>query len=463
MAKKDKFHYVCRSCGYIQLKWSGKCPECLEWNTLEEEIVGSRLSPSGGYSESQAVSVVSLMEVEVTESERMSSGFREVDQVLGGGIVLGTAILLGGEPGIGKSTLLLQMSHRVGENRTVLYISGEESIGQIKMRALRLGVTHDCQIYIGSDLQGVLVAIERIKPSLVIIDSIQTLYDVEIGVTPGTINQVKRCTHAIVQQTKEHDIALFLVAHVTKDGTIAGPKVVEHLVDTVLYFEQGDGELRLLRAMKNRFGAVDELGVFSMQAEGLKEMTVHLHEEYLHHQSIVGSVMAAVLEGTRVFFHEIQALVVPAKGNFSRIYSEHIDPQRIARMSAILEKYLQLSFNDYDIYMNVSGGVRLQESSIDLAIVLALYSARLGIALPPRMVASGELTLAGGIRWGRQSLRRVKFAEEMRFQYFLGAQFMQLPNSSAEKMVNADTKIYSLVQLMRELTMTLKTPVKKEC
>lgn len=447
MSKKDKLHYKCQECEYTQLKWSGRCPSCMAWNSLEEIVVSSHpIKTQDSYA-----SVVKLHQVNFSEELRIRSCFKEMDQVLGGGIVSGSAVLLGGEPGIGKSTLLLQLMCSFARQNNALYVSGEESVQQIKMRATRLDLEQEINVYPSSDLSGILYHVQSTKPQLVVIDSIQMLYDTNISFNSGTISQVKHCVQEIIRHAKTHNIVIFFVAHVTKDGIIAGPKAIEHLVDTVLYFEQGENNIRLLRAVKNRFGAIDELGVFNMTHTGLQELNTEFYHQIAFRESVVGSSMTAVLEGSRIFFYEIQALVVRAKANFSRIYSEHIDSQRIARISAILEKYLSISFNEYDIYLNVSGGVHLKETGIDLAIALALYSAKLNIILPEKLVSSGELTLSGGVRWTSHINKKIKMAEELKFNFFTGAQLLKLPISNQTEKYSEHNQ-QMLTDLMRNIT-----------
>ncbi len=418
---KVKTVYQCSSCGHEVGKWSGRCSQCDEWNTLTEKAVVKSQDASSALFKG-AGHLSKLEAITADEAQRYDCGFKEINQVLGGGIVRGAAVLLGGEPGIGKSTLLLQMCQKFLQYGKVLYISGEESLSQIKMRANRLGIYDSIEVYSGTDLDSVLKVIKQVAPRMLIIDSVQTLYSPDAGLIPGTINQVKRCGHEIIGHCKEHDIACFLVAHVTKEGVISGPKAIEHLVDTVVYFEQGEGDVRLLRAVKNRFGAVDELGLFTMGDEGLVEIDAHQGLALFHHQNAIGTAIAASFEGSRVFFHEIQALTVPSKGAGSRIFSERIDTQRIARIAATLEKHAGVRFSDQDIYVNVSGGVKLREPGIDLPLALALYSARIDTSFNPslKLVSAGEMTLAGELRPVTHMTKRIKMAKEVNFTHFAG-------------------------------------------
>ena len=419
MAKKNgSIMYKCSNCGYSQPKWLGRCPECGEWNSLEEIIIDrNSLTPAGrGTEEAVKQKPVDLASVKAMESVRFSTGIDEFDRVLGGGATKRSAVLLGGEPGIGKSTLLLQTASSAAKlfakagspGAKVLYVSGEESAAQIKDRADRLEL--DCsgiQILCTSRLEDALDALDAINPLLVIIDSIQTIYSAEAGIIPGTVNQLKFCANELVAWVKERDSVLVMTAHVTKEGTIAGPKSLEHMVDTVISFERNTDDIRFLHAQKNRFGSVDELGIFTMTAKGLTPV--------IDPTSLFLTKCTPVFEGSRVFLVEIQALTVPAKASVSRVYSEKIDSGRVARVAAVIEKRCGLKFSDQDLYVNVGGGVRLTESSIDAALACALYSARTDIALKPDTAVFGELSLAGEIRPVSKSKQRIKAAQNLGF------------------------------------------------
>ncbi len=423
MAKKNgSIMYKCSNCGYSQLRWLGRCPECGEWNSLEEIIIDkNNISPAGRGNE-QAVKQkpVNLNSVKAQGNTRFSTGIEEFDRVLGGGATKCSAILLGGEPGIGKSTLLLQtlasVSVRVKEN--VLYISGEESAAQIKERADRLGLnTEKIQILTTSRLEDSLDAMDSLNPAFVIIDSIQTIYSAEAGIIPGTINQLKYCANEFIGWVKERESVLIMTAHVTKEGTISGPKSLEHMVDTVISFERNTDDIRFLHAQKNRFGSVDEIGIFSMTEKGLIPIQdpTSLFLTQRKSSQPAGVVCTPVFEGSRVFLVEIQALTVPAKASISRIYSEKIDSGRIARIAAVIEKRCGLVFSDQDIYVNVAGGIKLSESSIDAAVAVALYSARTDLPIQVSTSVFGELSLAGEIRSVPKSKQRVKTAENLGF------------------------------------------------
>jgi len=360
--------------------------------------------------------------------------------VLGGGVMKGSATLIAGEPGTGKSTLMLQLAARVQTAGRVLYVSGEESPGQIRLRSERLGITgagagtaggagrtgargpaaaaQRIEVLSGTELSAVLQVCDRLSPVVLIVDSIQTLHSADIGAVPGTVNQIKLCSQELIDWAKLHGAALFLVGHVTKEGYIAGPKVVEHMVDTVLYFETGSGEIRLLRCAKNRFGAVEEIGIFSMGEQGLEQVAnpAALFLTQRQEAQPAGVVAAPVYEGSRVLLVEIQGLVVPAKGGISRVFSERIDAGRVSRMAAVLEKHLKVRFSDQDIYVNVGGGIRIGEVGIELPLAACLYSARLNQPVPPLTAVVGEVSLAGEIHPVPHLERRIRAVQEMAFR-----------------------------------------------
>jgi DNA repair protein RadA/Sms len=428
MKKQKTFIFRCSACGHEEPKWLGRCPECGEWNTLIETAV----SPAGRPSRNGRVipQSIPLVSVDPQEGSRIGSGIPELDRVLGGGIMKRQAILIGGEPGIGKSTLLLQIAAAAETKGRILYISGEESAGQVRMRADRLGIFDDdlsknsdssrIEIFCSGRLEDIEPILNAVKPVLIMVDSAQTLIT-EDGV-PGTINQMKYCAFELISWVKEHDAALFLTAHVTKEGIISGPKSLEHMVDTVLYFEQNEGDCRFLRAAKNRFGSVDEIGIFTMGEQGLSpvEDTALLFLIRREGELPPGVAAAAVLEGTRTLLVEIQALTVPAKGAVSRVFSDKIDSARVSRAAAVLEKHLGLRLSDQDLYINVAGGIRIAEVGLELALAAAIYSARTGLPLPAGMAIAGELSLTGEVRPVRRLPGRVKTAKNLSFARFLG-------------------------------------------
>jgi len=426
MKKQKAFVFKCSSCGHEEPKWLGRCPECGEWNTLAETPVSARSAGGGGKKNAGAPpQSIPLSSVDPLEGTRVKSGIAELDRVLGGGIMKRAAILVGGEPGIGKSTLLLQAAASAETKGRILYVSGEESAGQVKMRAARLGITGDrIEIFCSGNLEDIQAIIRAVKPVLVVIDSAQTLFSAEAGLTPGTINQMKYCCWELVSWVKEHDAALFFTAHVTKDGVISGPKSLEHMVDTVLYFEDStsDGDTRFLRAAKNRFGSVDEIGIFTMGERGLSTVEDPSLLFLVRREGTVppGIATAAVLEGSRTLLVEIQALTVPAKGTMSRVFSDRIDSARVSRVAAVLEKHLALRLSDQDIYVNVAGGIRITEVGVELALACALYSGRTGIPAPGKTVIAGELSLAGEVRPLRRLPGRVRTARNLGFTEFLG-------------------------------------------
>ena len=418
--KKQTTVYRCSSCGHTEPKWLGRCPECGQWNTLKEQSVspGSQRAEIKGETFS-----LPIIAIDPASGTRIPSGSSELDRVLGGGFMRGSAILLGGEPGIGKSTLLLQICAKLESKGRVLYVSGEESPAQIRMRADRLGALKDnLEVFCSSDLDRILSVFDAVRPVLAVIDSIQTVYSPDAGVVPGTANQIKYCTQEMTEWAKTHDSIVVFVAHVTKDGLIAGPKAAEHIVDAVLAFEQAEGDLRALRAPKNRFGSTDELGLYRMGARGLDELSDPSGILLIQRSGELppGVAVAIVHEGSRVLLVEIQALTVPAKAGITRVYSDRIDASRVARVAAVIEKQTGLRLSDQDLYINVAGGVRLAEPGIDLALAAALYSARTGQALPKGAALAGELSLAGEVRPIRQMGKRARAAKALGFSSVLG-------------------------------------------
>jgi len=432
--KQKSFIFRCSLCGHEEPKWLGRCPECGEWNTLAETPVSDGAKRKPG----EIPQSLPLSSVDPMEGVRLKSGIPELDRVLGGGIMKRSAILVGGEPGIGKSTLLLQAAAAAETKGRILYVSGEESAGQIKMRADRLGIICDrIEIFCSGNLEEIQTIIEAVKPVLIMIDSAQTLYS--HGITAGTITQMKYCSWELISWIKEHDAALFLTAHVTKDGLISGPKSLEHMVDTVLYFEDSasnEGDTRFLRAVKNRFGSVDEIGIFTMGEKGLSAVEdpsllflvnrePSTNEKTQTEVSGTGDLpsgiaTAAVLEGSRSLLVEIQALTVPAKGAVSRVFSDRIDSARVSRVAAVIEKHLGLRLSDQDLYINVAGGIRIIEVGVELALACAIYSARTGIPAPVKTAIAGELSLAGEVRPLRRLQGRVKTARNLGFLEFFG-------------------------------------------
>ncbi len=428
--------FKCSSCGYTQPRWMGRCPDCGEWNTLTECVADDTSVPppfgtGGTQSIRERAKPLPLASVNPAEGKRIVTGISELDRVLGGGAVKRSAVLIGGEPGIGKSTLLIQAAAAIyeqaektaGTKVRVLYVSGEEAAAQIRSRADRLELNKaGIEILCTNRLDDIESALNALNPLCVIVDSIQTVFSAEAGAIPGTVNQLKYCAAELTAWVKERDALLFMSAHVTKDGTIAGPKALEHLVDTVISFEQNDDHIRFLRSLKNRFGSVDELGIFSMTEKGLYAMEDPSALFIVRRSGSIpaGTAVVPVFEGSRVFMVELQALTVPAKSAMTRVYSDKIDNARVSRVAAVLEKRAGLRFSDQDIYINVAGGVRLTESAIDAALAAALYSARTDIPPPEKTAITGELSLAGEIRPVNRLKQRAKAAHTLGFTRILG-------------------------------------------
>ena len=418
--KKDTVRFVCSECGREESKWLGRCPSCGSWNSfVEEKVIASNSNKT-----QQAMPIIdkeikSLSDVAVDEATRFDSGISELDRVLGGGIMRPSSILVGGEPGIGKSTIMLQMLSSSAVQGSVLYVSGEESPSQVKLRAIRLGLDlKSINIFCDTRLEALLDVIEKISPAVVVIDSLQTLSTSTVPSIAGSPNQMRACCYALSMVAKTKNIAMFFIGHVTKEGVLAGPKIVEHLVDTVLYFEHAETGVRFLRAVKNRFGSVDEIGIFRMDSDGLK--AVKDPSEFFistkrGEELPAGIAYTAVVEGSRTFLVEIQALTVPAKSGLSRVYSDRIDVARINRIAAILERHAGIRLSDQDIYINVAGGMKINEVSIELAVALALYSARNGKPLSSDLVSFGELSLAGEVRPVSFLEKRVKASNDLGF------------------------------------------------
>ena len=418
MAKTSSV-FFCNSCGYESSKWLGKCPACLEWNTFVEEKVVKTSSSSSSKVIQKAATPVALKSIEKIKISRISSGFNEVDRVLGGGFVNGSLTLLGGEPGIGKSTLILQICDRFKADGKVLYVSGEESAEQIKIRADRLGINNDNIMFLGeTDINNIENSIESISPKLVVIDSIQTMYSDEITSAPGSVSQVREITARIMKMCKQKGITTVIIGHVTKDGTIAGPRVLEHMVDTVLYIE---GEryfsYRILRGVKNRFGSTNEIGMFEMENEGMVEISnpasVLLTE---HDGNPAGSVIVASLEGTRTILVEVQALTATTVFGMPRRTANGIDYNRVTLLIAVLEKIGGVNLSNQDVYMNIVGGIRINEPALDLGIVLAAASSHKGISIPNDTAVIGEVGLTGEIRSVNMIDKRLKEVEKMGFK-----------------------------------------------
>ena len=422
MAKsKKKTVFFCKQCGYESSKWLGQCPGCHEWDSFVEEPVAKAVpGVSGTVSATKKDAVPTLLSNVTTDDEnRISTKISEMDRVLGGGIVVGSLVLVGGDPGIGKSTLLLQMCRNLSdEGKKVLYVSGEESLRQIKMRAERLGTfSRDISILCETDLDIISNSITDMMPDVVIIDSIQTMYREDVGSAPGSVSQVREATSILMRIAKGLHITVFIVGHVTKEGVVAGPRVLEHMVDTVLYFE-GDGgaSFRFLRGVKNRFGSTNEIGVFEMRADGLRE--VLNPSEYMLQgkpENEAGSVVACSIEGTRPILVEVQALVCRTNFNMPRRTSAGTDYNRVNLLLAVMEKRIGLHLGDCDAYINVAGGMRINEPALDMGIVLAFLSSYKNIAIDSKTICFGEVGLVGEVRAVNQAEQRVLEAAKLGF------------------------------------------------
>ncbi len=423
MAKAKASVFFCRECGFESSKWMGQCPACRQWNTMVEEPAAGKAktssSPGGSIRRKGQVKPALLSEISIDEQDRMSTGFGELDRVLGSGIVIGSLVLVGGDPGIGKSTILLQVCRNLAkEGKKVLYISGEESLKQIKLRANRIGeVTGDLRFLCENNLGDIREVMEAEKPEVVVIDSIQTMYMEEITSAPGSVSQVRECTNVLMQLAKGMGIAVFIVGHVTKEGVVAGPRVLEHMVDTVLYFE-GDrtASYRILRAVKNRFGSTNEIGVFEMQEEGLCE--VENPSEFLlsgRPEDASGAVVACLMEGTRSILLEVQALVTETNFGLARRTAAGTDFNRVNLLMAVLEKRCRYDLGRFDAYVNIAGGMKLSEPAMDLAIILALISSYKDRPVDPSTVIFGEVGLAGEVRAVSMADHRVYEAKKLGF------------------------------------------------
>ena len=419
MAKAKKSIFFCQNCGHEESKWLGQCPVCRQWNTFVEEKVTA--AKTGGQTKSlKEAEVVALSNVQTDREERVCTGIGELDRVLGGGIVPGSLVLVGGDPGIGKSTLLLQVCQRLTERKQkLLYISGEESLKQIKLRADRMGTfTDDLLLLCETNIETIRSVIEKERPSLVVIDSIQTMYSEEVSSAPGSVSQVREATNIFMQIAKGMGISIFIVGHVTKEGTVAGPRVLEHMVDTVLYFE-GDrhASYRILRGVKNRFGSTNEIGVFEMRQDGLRE--VENPSEFMLNgrpENASGSVVACSMEGTRPILLEIQALVCRSNFGMPRRTAAGTDYNRVNLLMAVLEKRLGLPLSNYDAYVNIAGGIRINEPAVDLGIVLALVSSYKNRPVSEDVLVFGEVGLSGEVRAVNMPEQRVSEAKKLGFQ-----------------------------------------------
>jgi DNA repair protein RadA/Sms len=426
MPTKEKPIFICSQCSYQSRKWLGRCPDCGEWDSLKEQ---KKLKISLGRTVAE---VYPLTGEGGEEPMRLVTGISELDRTLGGGIVPGSMVLIGGDPGIGKSTLILQLlAALAGQQHKVLYVTGEESVGQIRMRAERLTVRSE-HIFLATEnsVQAITALAEEVKPAFLAVDSIQTMYSEEVNSAPGSVTQVRESTSLLVTLAKTTDLPIILVGHVTKDGAIAGPRVLEHMVDTVLYFEGDRGQVfRVLRTVKNRFGSTNEIGVFEMKESGLAEVdnpsALFLAERPVN---VPGSVVMPSVEGTRPILVEVQALVSPSSLGTARRTAIGADPQRLALLTAVLEKKIGVTLFDHDIFLNIAGGIRIDEPALDLGVIVALLSSLYEKVVDPTTVVCGEVGLAGEIRAVGQMEMRLREAQRLGFKTFL------MPESSSRQL-----------------------------
>jgi len=435
MAKAQKTAFVCGECGYESGKWLGRCPNCESWNTFVESST-TPTQQRGGNAPTRAVP---LAQVKADAAKRVSSGMGELDRVLGGGIVGGSTVLLGGDPGIGKSTLLMQAADRLAFLGPVLYVSGEESAAQLKLRAERLGLTSDIFILAETDIAQIEAEALRVKPAFLIIDSIQTMYCGELSGAPGSVSQVRESTAFLTRIAKSSGCAVFIVGHVTKEGAIAGPRVLEHMVDTVLYFE-GDrhDSFRLLRAVKNRFGSTDEIGVFEMRDSGMAEIP-DPSALFLSGANAPGCAVTCAMEGTRPMLAEVQALISASPFSNPRRMAAGLDLNRLILLLAVLEKKAFLALSDKDVYINVVGGLRLEERAGDLAVAMCAASSLLDTPLPPNTACIGEISLTGEIRPVSRMDKRVGECARLGYTTLIAAKGAKLQKIPGVKLVPVST------------------------
>ena len=439
MAKAKGSVFFCGECGYESTKWLGKCPACGSWNTMLEQ---KKISSVPSINSLAYAHAIPLADVTTTASGRVSSGIGELDRVLGGGIVPDSVTLLGGDPGIGKSTLLMQTAAELTKQGTVLYVTGEESASQLKLRAERLGVGGDMLILAENDLSAIESEVDRVKPAYIMIDSIQTMYSADCSGTNGSISQIREATSLITRMAKRTGAATFIVGHVTKDGAIAGPRILEHMVDTVLYFE-GDRQdsFRLLRSVKNRFGSTDEIGVFEMRSTGMAEIS-DPSTLFITGTDLPGCAVTCAMEGTRPMMVEVQALLSTSPFSNPRRMAAGLDNNRLVLLLAVLEKKAGLRFYDKDVYTNVVGGIRLDERACDLAVAMCIAGAGADIALPPRTAILGELSLTGEVRPVNRLDKRIQECARLGFSHIV------VPNS--DTLPKVDGLNYTRVKNIRE-------------
>lgn len=409
--------FVCGDCGHESSKWFGQCPACRQWNTAAEMAV-----PQAGPSRRQPAQPIPLTELAHLPEKRISTGYAEVDRTLGGGLVPGSVVLLAGEPGVGKSTLLLQVADKVAADGLVLYVSGEESPPQLYSRFRRLGLTSPQVVALAeADLDAICEQIDRLDPCLAVVDSIQAVQDQSVLSVPGTFAQVRQCSVRLTREAKERGLPMVIVGHITKEGLVAGPKALEHLVDTVLQFEgERTFAYRVLRTLKNRFGSAEEIGLFEMAETGLREVTTPVAFAHGPEEALPpGACITCVMEGSRPLLVEVQALVAPARFGTPRRLTSGLDPRRATIVLAVLEKCGGVDLAQADVYLNLAGGIRCQESALDLAVAVAVASSASGVAVVPSTIVCGEISLSGQLRPVRQAQRRLSEARRVGFERFV--------------------------------------------
>ena len=453
---KAKTIYSCTECGAQEPKWQGQCPSCLSWNTLVEAIQEPVSTTNNRYASlAQTSQLQKLAEVEASDVTRQSTEIHEFDRVLGGGIVAGGVVLIGGDPGIGKSTLLLQTVCNLAKHQRVLYVSGEESAQQIALRAKRLGLdASTVDLLAEISLDKIVQIIRQHQPSLVIIDSIQTVYSEALQSAPGSVAQVRECSAQLTRLAKQQGISMILVGHVTKEGSLAGPRVLEHIVDTVLYFE-GDqsSSFRLIRAFKNRFGAVNELGVFAMTEKGLREVTNPSALFLSHHaEQVPGSCITVTQEGSRPLLIEIQALVDDAHGGHPRRLCVGLEQNRLAMLLAVLNRHAGVACYDQDVFINAVGGVRISEPGVDLAILISIYSSLKNKSLKDKLIVFGEVGLAGEVRPVQRGQERLKEAAKLGFTHAIVPKANQPKQAISGLTVHAIERVEQAIAKVRELS-----------
>ena len=451
MAKKKK-RYICQSCGYKAIKWQGQCPDCNEWNTLVEEIIDPKEEKKE--KKVKEIAIKKISQIKAGSETRIETGFGEFDRVLGGGIVPGSLILMGGDPGIGKSTLLLQTAYKVSQKQdNVLYISGEESEKQIRLRADRLDVL-DSELYVlaETDLPSIVKNAKKLKPDLIVIDSIQTMNNPDLDSSPGSVSQIRESTNRLIKLAKKQGIPIFIIGHVTKEGAIAGPKIMEHMVDTVLYLEgEKHYAYRILRAVKNRFGSINEIGIFEMKSQGLEEV-LNPSQAFISERpdDASGSVIIPCMEGSRPILIELQALVSSANfGNPGRMMSG-VDSRRVSLILAVLEKKLGFQIQSEDVYVNIAGGLEIKEPAVDLGLVAALVSSFQDVVIDKDFAILGEIGLSGEVRAVNFIRQRVNEASKLGFNKFI------IPQNNYDDLENKTDQIFGVTNVEEALDLILE-------